>query len=74
MKNTISVAGHEAKVDQGEYEDFDDDGQPVIRATGRSTWWCSCGERGAGPNHEVAVAIREHLGVDEDEEMRDRGE
>ncbi|WP_188188020.1 hypothetical protein [Nonomuraea sp. SYSU D8015] len=70
MRNSITVAGHEVKVDQGDYETFDGDGNPVIRATGHSTWWCSCGEKGAGPNEETAQAVHDHLGVDEDGEMR----
>lgn len=68
MRNSITVGGHEVKVDQGEYEGFDSDGEPVIRGTGRSTWWCSCGERGAGPNPETAREIRDHLGIDENGE------
>jgi hypothetical protein len=75
MSNTITVGDHEVKVDQGDYETFDDDGNPVTRATGRSTWWCTCGTRGAGPNRDVTQEIRDHLGIDENgEEVRDRGE
>lgn len=68
MRNSITVAGHELAVDKGEYETFDGDGNPVIRATGRSTWWCSCGAKGAGPNPEVGQKIRDHLGLDENGE------
>lgn len=74
MRNSITVAGHEVKVDQGDFEDFDDGRQPIVRATGRSTWWCSCGEQGAGPNADVSQEIRDHLGIDENGEVRDRGE
>lgn len=69
MRNSITVAGHEVKVDQGEYEDFDDQGKPNIRATGGSAWWCSCGVKGAGPNAETSQEIRDHLGLDENGEL-----
>ncbi|MFI7468162.1 hypothetical protein [Nonomuraea sp. NPDC049646] len=70
MRNTITIGGHEVKVDQGEYEDFDGDGNPVTRPTGHSTWWCSCGAKGSGPNAETAQEIRDHLGIDESGEVR----
>lgn len=72
MTNSITVAGHEVQVDQGEYEDFDDDGNPVIRPTGRSAWWCSCGAGGTGPNADTAREIGDHLGIDENGEMCSR--
>jgi hypothetical protein len=75
MTSSITVGDHEVKVDQGDYEDFDDDGNPVTRATGRSTWWCTCGTRGAGLNRDVVQEFCGHLGIDENgEEVRDRGE
>ena len=73
MSDSITVADHEVKIDQGEYEDFDERGEPAIRATGRSTWWCSCGAKGAGPNAEAVQEIRDHLGLDENGELLDRG-
>jgi hypothetical protein len=73
MRTSITVAGHEVKAVQGEYEDFDGEGNPVIRATGHSTWRCSCGQDGAGANEDVGQEIRAHLGVDENGEVRDRG-
>jgi hypothetical protein len=74
MRNSITVGDHEVAVDQGEYEDFNDEGEPIIRATGRSTWWCTCRAKGAGPNAETTREIRGHLGIDENGEARDRGE
>lgn len=67
------MAGHEVQAEQGEYETFNGDGEPVTRGTGRSTWWCTCGEKGAGPNAETTREIREHLGLDENGDVRDRG-
>jgi hypothetical protein len=74
MTSSITVGDHEVKVGQGDYEDFDDDGNPITRATGRSTRWCTRGTRGAGPNAETTRQIRDHLGIDENGEVRDRGE
>ena len=74
MRNTITVADHEVAIDQGEHETYDDDGNPVIRATGHSTWWCTCGVKGAGSNAVTTREIRDHLGIDENGEVRNRGE
>jgi hypothetical protein len=74
MSNAITVGDHEVKVDQSEYAAYDDDGNEIIRATGRSTWWCSCRARGAGPNAETTREILDHLGIDENGEVLDRGE
>lgn len=68
MRNTITVADHQVAIDQGEYETYDDDGNPVIRMTGRSTWWCSCGQQGAGPNADAVRELCDHLGLDENGE------
>lgn len=73
MRNSITVGDHEVAVDQGDYAAFDDDGNEVIRATGGSTWWCSCGTSGAGPNAETTREILDHLGLDENGEVRERG-
>ncbi|MFB4275758.1 hypothetical protein ACBJ59_10735 [Nonomuraea sp. MTCD27] len=69
MRNSITVGGHEVAVDQGEYETFDDDGNLVTRATGHSTWWCTCGVKGAGPNVEAVRELCDHLGIDENGEL-----
>jgi hypothetical protein len=73
MTSSITVGDHEVKVDQSDYEDFDDDGNPVTRATGRSTWWCTRGTRGAGPNADAVRELRGHLGIDENEKEVRRG-
>ncbi|MGW3345961.1 hypothetical protein ACWDA3_21840 [Nonomuraea rubra] len=44
MRNSITFADYELAIDQCEYETFDDDGNPVMRMTGRSTLWCSYGQ------------------------------